>query len=317
MALFQVGEINFCDKIAFNIKTDNKKKEILEKLNDNYGIKIIKTHCIKYNFNENEKYLNQINKQQQLLYTRTNGNPYYLFLTKLNNINTCMFIDKKIKDKYFYPRIIITHFKFNDDAYNNTIFDGEMIKDNNNIWSYVITNMLVLNDKIVKDNAIEKIKIMDVFLTENYNKSFINICNIYIKKFFSYNNIKDFIDNYIPKLNYEIRGIYFRGLNSKLDILVNFNSDLIIKKDKKIMEHNIDMDNIEPGCVLYNLKKTSLPDVFNIFTIDNKFVDIACVPKMKLSKYLHELFENRTMEDSVLMLFKWNEYFGRFVPQID
>lgn len=331
--MFQVGEINFCDKIAFNIKTDTKKKEILDILKNKYDIKIINTHSIKFKEEDYTKYLNQINKQQQLIYIRSNGNPYYLYLTKLNDINTCIFIDKKVKQNYYYPRMVITHFKLNDSAFNDNIFDGEMIKDNNNNWAFIVNNFIIKDGcKINNLNSIEKINLIDNFLKENYtNNSLINICNIYIKKFFCYTELNNVINNYIPTLNYNIRGLYVRALNSGkidgqnyknksfqyVDISIDFNKDLIIKNEKEIINHKIDMTKVDEECKIYNLKKTYLPDVYNIYTLDGQFIDIACVPTMKLSKYLYNLFEYKTMEDNVMMAFRLSENFEKFLPMID
>lgn len=311
--MFQTGEINFCEGTAFNIKCDNKKKEILDYLFKFYNIKIIKTHYLKFS----ENHISKINEDQQLIFTKSNGNSYFLYLTKINDINTCIFIDKKIKQNYFYPRMIITHFKFSDLSFNENIFDGEMIKDNNNKWKFIINNILVRDKKIIENNAVEKINIIDNFLTNYYNSSIINICEIYMKNFFSYVDIEYVLNKYVPSLDYNIRGIYFRGLNSKIDILIDLNNDLIIKKEKNIVEHvirnNFDKNNYK----LYNIKKTSLPDVFNIYTLDDKFIDSACICTLKISKYMYNLFKNRTMEDKVLMLFTWDKQFEKFVPVID
>ena len=63
---------------------------------------------------------------------KSNGNPYFLLLTKINGINQCIFIDKKIKKNHEHPRMIINIFYFDDEVFEGTLFDGEIIKDFNN-----------------------------------------------------------------------------------------------------------------------------------------------------------------------------------------
>ena len=64
------------------------------------------------------------------------------FQNNLNNVNYCFFIDRKIKQGYTYPRIISVKYRFSDDVFNDTLFDGELVKDKNNNWMFLIHNLI-------------------------------------------------------------------------------------------------------------------------------------------------------------------------------
>ena len=90
-----VSEISFCDRVGFNIKSDESKRYILNKLEQQYRLKIIAKHIEHFN----EKCMPIINNNLHMICARTNGNPYFLYLVKLNFTNYCIFIDKKIQFK--------------------------------------------------------------------------------------------------------------------------------------------------------------------------------------------------------------------------
>ena len=119
----ETSEISFCDKNSLNINSDITKEEIINLLEKfNVSIKKKKAYIL------NEKTLDNITKNDHYISIRTKGNSYLLFMIKLNDINYCFFVDKKINENYKYPRIITTKYRFSDDIFNGTIFDGELIK---------------------------------------------------------------------------------------------------------------------------------------------------------------------------------------------
>ena len=127
-----IGEISFCDKICYNIKSNDYKKQVLDELEEKYGFKIIKKHFETYN----NSFLDLLKSNPYMISIRSNGNPYMLYLTKYNFVNQCIFIDKKIQNGYFYPRMILSKIHFDDSLFEGTLLEGEMIKDNNNKWIY-------------------------------------------------------------------------------------------------------------------------------------------------------------------------------------
>jgi len=106
----QTGNISFCDKIALNVKSDNTKRAILTEL-ESYGLRIL---CKHFDVFHEEISVQRLKRNPYMFCLKSNGNPYYMFLTRVNNVNTCVMIDKKIQQGYFLPRMIIVHKMFND-----------------------------------------------------------------------------------------------------------------------------------------------------------------------------------------------------------
>jgi hypothetical protein len=223
-----IGEISFCDSIGYNIKSDELKSRILNEISEKYNKKIIEKHYDK--FTDSSYAL--LNARPYIMCLRSNGNPYFLYLTKIGGVNQCVFIDKKIQVGYMYPRMVIVKLWFNEALFTNTLFEGEMVKSNGK-WTFLLHDIYVKADaSLIKINVIKRYNMMYEVLSNEYKSSYQDICCLKIKKLFHYNDpIVEFKDT----LPYTSRGIYFMPLyfNFK-QILFNFNDDLITRKERKV-----------------------------------------------------------------------------------
>lgn len=330
--MVHIGEISFCDKVAFNIKSDDTKKYILDQLESNYNVKIIAKHFDKFE----ERMMSNLNNNPHMLCVRSNGNPYFLYLTKLNFVNYCIFIDKKIQQGYFFPRMIITNFHFDDSLFKDTIFDGEMIKKNGEKWVFLLNDLIVHKGIYLKDlNLPKRLNIVYQTLKTEFSPDMMDVSRIQVKKFFKYDEINHMLNEHIPKLQYSCRGIYFKPLFLRFkDVLVNFNDDLVKKVERNKFKHVKNfmlLDNqdkiqtnlpvITPqkiGCTdnhkRFLVRKTSNPDVYELFDCHGCMVDIACVPSLKISKHMRLLFSNKNIIDKVEMGFEFSTKFNKWVP---
>jgi hypothetical protein len=329
--MVHLGEISFCDKVAFNIKSDETKKSILDRIQERYNIKIISKHFDKFD----QRMMPNLNSNPHLLCVRSNGNPYFLYLTKFNFVNYCIFIDKKIQQGYFFPRMIITHFKFDDSLFLDTILDGEMIKKNGEKWVFIVNDLLVYKGTyLIDQNLPKRINIMYTVLKNEFIPDCMDISRIQVKKYFRYDEIDYLINTHIPTLQYSCRGIYFKPLFLRFkDILVNFDDNLVKKVDKnkyKNVKHFLlmeDQDAIHKNKEVvvskattnltnkkYMVKKTSNPDVFEMYDQYGGYVDIACIPSLKISKYMRNIFAEKNLVDKIDLEFEFSSKFSKWVP---
>lgn len=223
----QVSEISFCSRIGYNIKTDESKSRLLEELEQKFNFKVIQKHFDKFTPN----HIDKLNNNPHMISVRTNGNPYLLYLTKINYINQCVFIDKKVQSGYFLPRIILSKFHFDDDLYEGTLIDGEMVKDNDENWIYIMSDLLAINGRYLDNvNLVKRLNLLYEMFEKSYCFDEVDVCRFQIKKYFTYDKTQQMMDEFIPKLNYNCRGLYFKPLFIKFkDILYNFDDSLVNK----------------------------------------------------------------------------------------
>ena len=317
-------DISFCDKNALNLVNKEAKEFIMNKLKS-------------YNIDSNYKYANIINKrsirylslQPHLISLKTNGSNYFLFMTKINNLNTCLFIDRKIKQGYTYPRIISIKYSFDDAIFNDTLLDGEIIKDNENNWMFLIGNIILHNGKLEKTNIVTKFNKLYSILSNNYNpNNELDICPLRVKKLFTYEDYSKLITQFIPSLTYKIRGLYFNTLNTQhCNHLFIYNSEnktiknttMKRKKENDSIHRHSDRKcvNIEKNENLqtFIIRKNEKPDIYELFTVNTEEnIGVAYIGKLSISKKIKKIFETSTENKDIKMSCKYNDNFSKWEP---
>jgi hypothetical protein len=336
------GIISFADRIAFNIKSNEFKDLILNKLYQLYNLKIIQKHYYVLNDTSAE----HIKNNKYLCCLRSNGNPYYIFFTKYNDIPIIYFIDKKIHPNYQKPRIILVKGLFDISLFDNTLLDGEMIKTNSKKWELVFNDIISYKGQHLKTKKLsERLEIIyNLLATEHTPDSTIDVCTYKVKTY--YNLHKDSITNLLElskKLNYTSRGIYL--WNDKINykpILYNFNEEniksvvrevkdettfKILEESTNIIKNNTNnltnINEIKENNTIENdekilwINKTSEADVYNLYlkeNINEKSIGIANVSTLVTSKLLRLAFKNTNASTLLKFKCKYNDIFKKWTP---
>lgn len=336
-----IGTISFCDRVGFNLKSDQSKKEILDKI-EGYGIKIIQKHFDRFG----PETLPTLQSNPHLVCTKTNGNPYLLYMTRVGGVNQCLFIDKKVQQGYFYPRMILIKAWFNEDLFDGTLIDGEMVKDKNGRWLYIMNDIIVLHNAVLSNvNLVRRLELLEDIICNKYMYDpWIAYCEFHMKKYFHYEQIQYVMDEFVPALPYTIRGLTFKSLHLKFkDVLMNFDDNLIKKVRRTKFKHMSDFlvsasNLLEPpaeakspvpaaekhtpmalstpmgdGEKAFYCKKTSTPDVYELQD-DTGALFTACVPTLKVSTMMREGMAHCNVVDRVCVVCKWSERFSRWMP---
>lgn len=347
------GEISFCDKTAFNIKSDDTKRYILDRLEKTYGIKIIQRHFDKFSPSSHKT----IQTSPHLVCVRSNGNPYFLYLMRYNFIQYCIFIDKKVQHGYFLPRMIIMQVHFNEDLFNDTLFEGEMVKAKTGKWYYVVNDVIAWKGRHLQDiNLPKRLNLLYNIIQTEYHHDVYDPFLICVKRYFRYDEISSALPAYLEEVPYTVRGLYFRPLYTRFkDILYNFD-DTLIKKVERFKYNAIASkafilkdeiiaatkeDVVEPAAppapppppfpskqsasgpgtesqsASFWVRKTANPDIYEMFDDGNKNVGIACIPSMKISKKMRELMLDKNLVDRVKLKFTMSSKFQKWVPQFE
>lgn len=223
-----LSKISFCDKQCSNVNDNKVKAQIVELIDKKYGLQIVSRD---YNI-INPNILRNVSYHQHILTPYTHGNPYMLYLTKIDNINCALFIDKKLKDGYTYPKIHCVKYRFSDELYEKeTILTGELVRDNERRWFFLIDNILLYKGmKTNEKNILSKFELIHNMLENDYTPDkYLEICPLFVKKLFLYKDIKKMIEDFIPNLSYMCKGIVFYTLNSK-----NSNYVYMMPRDSQI-----------------------------------------------------------------------------------
>lgn len=244
-----LGNIPFCGKIVHNIKDDLSKEVLLKKLDQDFNLRILE----KQHENYKAALIERLQKEPHYISIKSVGSPYYLFLTQYEDQNVCIFIDKKIQHGYLYPRMIVVNLEFDNDGLfangegRGVVFDGEMISTEKR-WVFLIGDMYVDRVREIDDPA----KVRLEFLTKLWASLFKprpkeDVCSFEIKRFFTYQDLPENLENFIDSLPYKVRGIYFKPVNTSLipDVLYMFEQPQIHQKPSKPNHYSHDSCNPE------------------------------------------------------------------------
>jgi hypothetical protein len=334
------GIISFVDRVAFNIKSNDIKDVILNQLSA-YNIKIIQKHY--YKLDENN--IKNIKNQKHLCNLRSNGNPYYIFMTTYNDIPIIYYIDKKVHPNYQKPRIILGRGLFKEELFKNTLFDGEMVKKSNGKWTFLINDIIVYKGNYLENCILpDRLKLLYDLIENNYTPdSTMDVCDFKVKNY--YYLYKESINELIElskKLNYTCRGIYIWSYNLKhKPKLYNFDESTIInvvrhvKDDTSFKTLNeteipcipiivpeISQNNIieildEKERILW-VMKTSEPDIYKLYDNENigssNSIGIALIPTMSISKMMRSTFKNCNVVTVAKYKCVYNEKFNKWTP---
>ena len=120
----EISEISFCNGKGFNIKNNREKSDILKDIYNKYNV-IINNNDNTLTYND--KLLSNLKRYNYLVSTITQGNLYYLYLTKIGNENYSIFLDSKVNENYKFPKLILVNIRFHEDLFSDTLFKGDLI----------------------------------------------------------------------------------------------------------------------------------------------------------------------------------------------
>lgn len=265
-----------------------------------------------YNF-LNKRNLNCIKPKKFLFTLNSYGKKHVLFLTKIGNKQYCIFINKKNEI------MILSQFRFHQDLFSGTLFDGELVKTNNGNWKYLITDIAYYKgiNIITKPFNERRVILENIFEKMFANDDKISICHVELKEYFEYRHLKSVCDEYIKKQDYKCSGLLFKNLNNFSDnflyIFLECRSDNKILNNNQKNKINIqnkgihncskkiksteNINNINRDYVVFEMRSTNFPDIYELFCKGSNGQkekhSYACVPNMKKSKFLRKIFKKK------------------------
>ncbi len=231
------GIISFCDRVRYNIKSSETKDVILNDMERKYNIRILQRHWFKLD----ETTSHQLQKAPHWACLRSNGNPYYMFFTRFDDVNIIYFIDKKVQPGYEKPRIILGRGLFSDDLFNDTILDGEMVRRTDTPgWIFLVNDVISYCGEFLNSVPLPKriSYAYELFGKKHNPDPFLDVCTFSIKRYVdpSGSSVEALI-NLSKTLPYTNRGLYLWCHSMRLKPkLYNFDDGLIKSVHRKVKD---------------------------------------------------------------------------------
>jgi hypothetical protein len=229
------GFISFCDRINFNIKSTDTKHEILFQLKK-FNIQVLEKHWYKLD----EKGTEHIQRMPHLACLRSNGNPYYMYFTRYDDVPIIYYIDKKIQPGYQVPRVILTKGLWDESLFSNTLLEGEMVKDNYGGWLFLINDVIAYKNDFLSNEPLPKRLELAFEILGKYHTfdKIIDVCSFQVKQYANATQEgTDALIELAKTLPYTSRGIYYWPFSNKYKPkLINFDDNLIKSVYRKVKD---------------------------------------------------------------------------------
>ena len=194
--------VKFGNRKALEIIDIDTKNTVKKYFWDKSRIRITDKNYRILNYNT----LHHLNKYPHLVSLSTYGKKFLLGLIQVDDRNQTLFIDKKKEMMIYMPM------NFADSLYQGTIFDGELIKDNQGKWYYFISDIYLYKGKPTFKIILEdRIKLVKKILEKDFKESDVDFCKFIMKEYFPYQYLEDLCNSYVDTLPYKCSGIVFKN----------------------------------------------------------------------------------------------------------
>jgi hypothetical protein len=291
----------------------------------------------------NKKNLNSLKNYKFFILLKSFGKNYILFLTKIEEKNYCIFINKKNNV------MNIVNIDFDDSLFNGSLFDGEIVKNEDNKYIFLINDIPYYKGKSqITKNFEERNILISEILEKEYRPD--NELFITKKVYFNINEINDLVDNFSKVLSYRCSGLLFKNntnfgdnylfsfpeCRSDSKILKNGitidNQKVIVNEEHKIISPKNskndltllnddsdlfgDIENVNDNTEInkktcdFMINATELPDIYELYCYSSnnniEKYSYASVPDIKTSNYLKSIINFDNITENVLTKIKKN-----------
>jgi len=297
-------------------------RELNNKITSNFNIEI-----------ENKRYFfldknraNELKQKEHSFVLNTFGQKYLLFLTHVNFKPYALYINRK-NGTFFLVKS-----RFSIELYDDTILEGETVKINEK-WYFLLSDCLVYRgEELMTKFFSQRYKKIKELLDDHYiSDPYLEPFTLIKKEVFSYSEIEEVKEKYIPRLPFNVNGYLFKcEANSSYDILYIFpecrnklsptnttNKEESVQKVEETVE---EIKQDEKNEATFLLKMTEYPDLYEIYMFDkSKYkkarVGYAGIPNIPTSVMVKGWFSELKDGEDLYAKFKKNPINEKWIPQ--
>jgi hypothetical protein len=218
----------------------------------------------------NRKNIGDLKEGNYSVSLSTFGKKFVMFITNYKNKKYCLFINKKNET------MTIVQLKFSNEIFDGSLFEGELVKNEDEKWIFLINDVMYYKGKnIVTNDFNQRQNIINDFLENEYeydeNQGFF----LSKKKYYSFHYLQDLVEKYMNILNYKSAGLHFKNIdNFCCNYLYIFPEN---RTDSKILQNGTIIDDITNNItkeVHFNKEEHKKMDMKNSNVKDNNNNDV-------------------------------------------
>ena len=234
----QSSPVSFGAATGFSLRYDADKSRLLGELRDIAGVHVPDrgARTQRYCGADHAREIRANGGTRFAVALRSRGNPYYLFLTRVDGAGVCAFVDRKVQDGHFYPRVILAHMCFDERAFDGTVIEGDLLRMGGgdpppgpppgggggggggpSHWVFVCTDLLAdrgVDLKASGDRLDDRLARLSRLLSPTSHRPDLatDVCLMRATRYFSVSQLRDVVERQLATgmIDYEVNGIVFR-----------------------------------------------------------------------------------------------------------
>lgn len=226
---------------CFEIQQKDVREEVFRNVKriGNYNV------TSKYYTFLNKRNLSEIKGSDFRISLSSYGKKFLLFLTTYQEKKKSIFINKKNEV------MMDTSFKFLGDLYQGTLLDGELVKNDENKWIYIINDVPYYKGENMITKSFEERQRVIVHILDHERMVSDGTDTTYISKkiYFEYKNLQDMCKRFRESLNYKTSGVWFRNIfnygDNYLYVFPECRTDHQILNPVVVMEEKVEKRMVE------------------------------------------------------------------------
>ena len=191
--------VRFADKKTY-LLDDEMKGEIKKQLIGRWNVQFEKD----YKF-VNDSNVNELN--ETMVYLNSFGHSYFLYFTKLNGKECCVFYNKW-KDQAYYVR-----FRVSEHIFFDTLFEGELVRASEGDWRYYIHDIIAHEGDDMRYHDLDtRLQHIKKFLNTEYVEDLrFQPCPLLLAQYVPLKHLDWLCTVFQPTLPFRCNGINFKG----------------------------------------------------------------------------------------------------------
>lgn len=320
--------VKFCNSVGYLLASDNARTALLNRLTKYYKLDLDRAFS-KYFRIAGPDDLTALQKDRHFVYFNVVAPMTLLYLTVIDGTNHCFYISRS-RSKNGQIEVISVKHRFHDSLFaGDTVFEGKMVKNQHQRWSYLINDIVVHQRHTFTTDLRTKLQTINKMLEQNYIADpILDAVEISLQDFVDYQYIESFATDYLADLAYRdsVDGLIFRsvadgGASNKIVPFKSLSTITTHLPPVKTCNQEVakiqlkGQSTISRNSICFKLKKTKVPDIYELYLTNGTtdiYVDIAGIPDLKTSQTVKRMFTNGF--HYVIAVCKWDPNFKRWTP---
>jgi hypothetical protein len=266
-----------------------------------------------YKFLDNST-LNYLKINKHLVALSTFGKKFLLYFTKIEDKKYCLYYNRKTKE------VISVRYRFKDDIFNNTLIDGELLKDTDTEnWRFSVSDILVYKGTNLNKHVLEeRLEFLNEMLTEEYiSDDNFDVALFDVKQYFEYKHIEDLYNTYMEAEPYRCSGFLFKNIMINEKYMLYIFQENRTKKTVEVSKIKQTTHTSQSPIKSFQIKKTDLPDIYELYCSKEGSIfkyAYAGVTTLNNSLFIVNMFNGVSHNTDIYVKCSYNRLFEKWVP---